>query len=51
MKLGIIERICNVCGILKDKDLTESERKDISDNFRDIIEMAGILEEATDEKT
>lgn len=45
MKLGIIERICHVCGILKDKDLTDTERKDISDNFQDIIEMAKILEE------
>ena len=32
-------------GILKDKDLTEAERKDISDDFQDIIEMAEILEE------
>lgn len=45
MKLGINERICHVCDILKDKDLTDAERKDISDDFQDIIEMAEILEE------
>ncbi len=45
MKLGIVERIGHVCGILKDKNLTEAERKDISDDFQDIIEMAEILEE------
>lgn len=45
MKLGIVERICHVCDILKDKDLTDAERKDVSDDFQDIIEMAEILEE------
>ena len=45
MKLGIVERICHVCDILKDKNLTDAERKDISDDFQDIIEMAEILEE------
>ena len=45
MKLGIVERICHVCGILKDKDLTEAERRDISNDFQDIIEIAEILEE------
>lgn len=45
MKLGVVERICHVCGILKDKNLTEAERRDISNDFQDIIEMAEILEE------
>ena len=44
MKLGIVERICHVCDILKDKNLTDTERKDISDDFQDIIEMTEILE-------